>query len=421
MEYVDHQVRLFVNTHVSQGIASLPPGFLPENLAEAQTEIRTWPSYQYTPLFHLGGMAKAYDLADLLYKDEGSRFGLKSFKALGGAYAVCRLLEKEVAKAIGKQVNSADLWAGVYRDITEKITVTTATEGNHGRSVAWGANRFHCRSIIYVPNTCKEEREAAIAQFGARIVRTSFGYDKTVRECARDAQKNHWLVVSDTSWEGYTEIPSLVMQGYTVLAAEILNQLAFAKPPSHVFLQAGVGGLAAAIVAALRPEWQKDGVRFVIVEPEGAACLYTSAVSGQLTPFPGKPHTIMAGLECGEASPLAWQILRSCAHAFVTIPDSLTVDCMKLLADPRHGDIPIVAGESGVAGLSALRFLLQSDELKKQLGLDAKSSVLLLGTEGDTATEYYSQLTGESADTVRSRIKAWNETAIHDNSRQQSV
>jgi diaminopropionate ammonia-lyase len=409
LEYTDDQVRLFINKNIESCTAALADSYSLKEMTDAQNEIRNWPGYQFTPLYHLSSMAKAYTLGDILYKDEESRFGLKSFKALGGAYAVCRLLQKEVTKATGKQISSLELWNGAYSDITEKITVTTATEGNHGRSIAWGANRFHCRSVIYIPKTCKAERQEAISRYGATVIRTSFGYDETVRECAREAQKNNWIIVSDTSWEGYTEIPSLVMQGYTVLASEIVSQLVSIRPPSHVFVQAGVGGLAAAIVAAFRCYWQKS-VQFVVVEAEGSACLYVSAASGKLTPFPDKTQTIMAGLECGEASPIAWQVLQSCANAFLTIPDSLTQDSMKLLAAAPYGDIPIVAGESGVAGLAALRFVLQSSKISKQLGLNSDSRVLLLGTEADTAPGYYSQLTGESAETVRARAKAWNQS-----------
>jgi len=409
MKIVENQAQLFINHNLQPGLTEFSENFSPDDLTAAQNEISLWPAYQFTPLIRLQGLAQAYSLSALLYKDESARFGLKSIKAIGGAYAVCRLLQKRVADATGKQISSEDLRQGTYRDITQKITVTAATEGNHGRSVAWGAAMFHCRCVIYVPKTCMPEREQAIASYGAVTIETRLGYDDTVRQCAQEARRNGWMIVSDTSWEGYSEIPSLIMQGYTVTTAETVRQLAPAEPPTHVFVQAGVGGVAAAIVAGLRQSWRHSHVRFIVVEPESAACLYASAISGQLTPTKDVPHTIMTGLVSSEASPLAWGVLKESVYGFLTIPDSLTQDCMKLLANPPYGDVPIIAGESGVAGLAALRFALQNGELRAQLGLNHSSRVLLFGTEGDTAPEYYCQLTGESADAVRARINQYHQ------------
>ena len=326
-----------------------------------------------------------------------------------GHLAILKSLQARVAEVTGRQISSEDLRKGTYSDTTQKITVTAATEGNHGRSVAWGAAMFHCGCVIYVPKTCMPERAQAIASYGAVTIETHLGYDDTVRQCAREAQRNGWTIVSDTSWEGYTEIPSLIMQGYTVMTAETVRQLAPTEPPTHVLVQAGVGGVAAAIVAGLRQSWRHSDMRFIVVEPESAACLYASANSGQLTSSTEMPHTIMTGLVSSEASPQAWKVLKSNVYGFLTIPDSLTQDCMKLLANPPYGDVPIIAGESGVAGLAALQFALQSAELRAQLGLDNSSRVLLFGTEGDTAPEYYRQLSGESADVVRRRIRQYHQ------------
>ena len=374
-------------------------------LEAARKEISSWPNYRPTPLISLSRLANAKRVGAILYKDEGSRFGLGSFKALGGAYAVYRVLQAGILERTGMSPSSEELRQGRFCNITETVTVATATDGNHGRSVAWGANLFHCHCVVYVPRTCSLNRELAIARYGAQIIRSSFGYDETVRQCLADAKDRGWLVVSDTSWEGYEKIPAVVMQGYTVMASEIVDQLALLKRPTHVFVQVGVGGLAAAVYAYFCHLWRTRRPRFIVVEPSGAAGLFESALAGKRVSMDGEAHTIMAGLESNEVSPLAWNLLVDGADFFMTIPDSVVPDCMRLLASSPYGDPPIVAGESAVAGLAGLLYLLDNPELRTKLELDSTSSILLFGTEADTDPDLYSQLVGMPADQVRRRAE----------------
>jgi diaminopropionate ammonia-lyase len=369
----------------------------------AQMEICSWPDYRPTPLILLDGLADSLGLEAIWYKDETHRFGLRSFKALGGAYAVLRLLQDIVARRTGSVPTSAQLRGGAFRDLTENLTVTTATDGNHGRAVAWGAQQFHCRCVIFVPRACSPNRQQAIAAFGAEVVRHSGDYDATVARCAATAEELGWIIVSDTSWEGYEETPAVVMQGYGVMMREIASQLPGTRAPTHLFVQAGVGGLAAAVHASASQLWPGSRPKAIVVEPSGAACLYASAVAGAPSPAVGEVHTIMAGLECGHVSPLAWDILADGADFFMTVPDTVVPDCMRLLASRACSTVPIVAGESAVAGLAALLQASGEPRLRFELGLQPDSSILLLGTEGDTDPELYQQLTGMSAEEVRSR------------------
>jgi len=366
--------------------------------AAARDEISRWPGYAPTPLTALPGLARDLGIAAVWYKDESGRFGLGSFKALGGAYAVFRLLAREIAAATGETVGAADLAAGRYRDRVAGITVTCATDGNHGRSVAWGARTFGCRCVIYIHETVSEGRRQAIAAYGAEVVRTPGNYDDSVRRAAEDAERNGWFVVSDTSYEGYVDVPRDVMQGYAVMADEAMAQLPPGVLPTHCFVQAGVGGLAAAICGHFWERWGADRPRFVVVEPEKAACLLASARAGRPTVFPGALDTIMAGLACGEVSLIAWQVLETGADAFMTIPDAAAVAAMRALA---AGTPPVVAGESGVGGLAGLMAAAADPDARRRLGLDAGSRVILFGSEGDTDAALYEELVGRPAATVR--------------------
>ena len=368
--------------------------------AEAACEVSSWPGYAPTPLVALPGLATKAGIARLWYKDEGGRFGLGSFKALGGAYAVFRLLAGEICKRTGaSHVTAADLLAGRHREIVAGITVTCATDGNHGRSVAWGARMFGCRCVIYIHALVSEGRRAAIARYGAEVVRSQGNYDDSVRQAAGDAVRNGWWVVSDTSYDGYMDVPRDVMQGYAIMVDEALRQLPTGERPTHVFVQGGVGGLAAAACAHLWETLGADRPRFVVVEPDQADCLYRSAENGQPTAVHGELDTLMAGLACGEVSLLAWQILDSGADDFMTVTDAAAVDCMRLLAEGVAADPGIVAGESAVAGLAGM---LAAAELR-ELGVDENSRVLVFGTEGDSDPELYRQLVGVGSAQVRER------------------
>jgi diaminopropionate ammonia-lyase len=370
----------------------------------AKREISSWNGYKPTPLRRLPGLAKSLNVGGIFYKDEGERVGVGSFKALGGAYAVLRLLEREIEKQTGKKSNARDILSGRYQDIAATLTVTCATDGNHGRSVAWGARMFGCRCIIYVHATVSKDRTDAIASFGAEVRRVPGNYDHAVRKADCDAKANGWRVVSDTSYEGYTSVPRDVMQGYCVMVDEALRQLP--APPTHVFVQGGVGGLAAAVCSHL---WQTFGDSrpiHVVVEPDKADCLYRSAVAGKPTPVHGPLDTIMAGLACGEASLLAWKILEPAADAFMTITDEAAAEAMRMLASGPYGDQPIVAGESAVAGLAGLVIGARNASARSRLSLGPQSIVLLFGTEGATDRKVYQQIVGRSADQVRASIAA---------------
>ncbi|MFL5077734.1 MAG: diaminopropionate ammonia-lyase [Microvirga sp.] len=333
--------------------------------------IRAWPGYAPTPLRRLAPIAAEAGVAELLYKDEGHRFGLRSFKALGGAYAVERLARQHGA---------------------DGLTVACATDGNHGRAVAWGARKAGVKAVIFVHEGVSPGRAEAIAALGAEVVRAGRTYDDSVRLCADAGRQNGWQIVSDTSWPGYEEVPKTVMQGYAVMVGEAL---AAGARPSHVFVQGGVGGLAAAVLSWL---WETQGPArpvFIVVEPEAAACLFASAKAGAPTSVGGDLATIMAGLSCGEPSLLAWRILARGADAFMTIPDEAAAETMRDLAD-----LGVVGGESGVAGLAGFRLAAADPQLRTALRLDASSRVLVFGTEGATDPDVYARIVGRSAEDV---------------------
>jgi diaminopropionate ammonia-lyase len=367
--------------------------------ARAHAEIAACPQYRCTPLFPLRGLARHSGIGRISYKDESARFGIGSFKALGGAYAVARVLSGHLHRSLDCEVSSADLARGRYREHTARLTVCCATDGNHGRAVAAGAQIFGCRCVIFLHAGVSLQRERAIAAFGAEIVRVAGTYDDSVRAARQAADTNCWIVVADTSWPGYEATPALIMQGYATMIIEILAQLRNerASMPTHAFVQAGVGGLAAAVIASLWQELGEQAPKIVVVEPHRAACLFASAVAGQPAPVQGALDTVMAGLACGEVSELAWRIVAAGADYFVTLHDQGAIDSMRLLASGEFGDPPIVAGESATAGLAALLAMSRDEELRRQIGLDANSHVLVFGTEGATDPELYHQLVGRTA------------------------
>lgn len=378
-------------------------------LASARAEITAWPGYAPTPLRDLAPLAAAAGLAALHYKDEAGRFGLGSFKALGGAYAVSRLLCRELSARLGRPVSGAELRTDpALRAACADITVSCATDGNHGRSVAWGARMFGCRCVIYVHATVSAGRQQAIEAFGARVVRTPGNYDDAVRQADADARQHGRHVISDTSYPGYLDVPRDVMQGYQLMVDEAVQQLG--SWPTHVLVQAGVGGFAAAVCAWF---WERAGADparrpvFVVAEPARADCLLRSARAGRPVAVTGALDTLMAGLACGEVSLLAWDILDHGADAFCSVDDAAAVAVMRLLARPPAGLAPVVAGESAVAGLAALFGLAQDPAARAALGLGADSRVLCFGSEGDTDPALYARLVGADAATLRA--PAWTE------------
>ncbi len=369
-----------------------------EGFRRANKEITSWDNYEPTPLHSFDDMAEDTGVSSIFYKDEYSRFTLKSFKALGGAYAVANLLIKKL-KEEGINANSSDLISGVYKDHTLKHTVCCATDGNHGRSVAWGAQQFGCNCEIYIHRNVSEGREKAIANYGALVNRIKGNYDDSVRIAAEVAESNGYTVVSDTSYEGYTDIPKDVMQGYTVMVDEAMKQMN--DTPTHVFLQGGVGGFPSAVVSFLQESLDCPPI-FVVVEPVNADCLFQSAVNGKPTAVHGDLDTIMAGLACGEVSVLAWSILENYAPHFMTITDESIPKAMQLLANRTP---PIIAGESAITGLAGFLIACNDGELKSKLMINENSKILFFGTEGDTDEEMYEQLVGKSSEQVLSRVK----------------
>ena len=374
--------------------ASLRRNFSLAASAEAVAEISAWPGYRPTSLVPLNDLAAQFGLAAIHYKDESTRFGLGSFKALGGAYAVLRLLQRQILTQTGARPSARELEAEKFSEWTAGVTVVTATDGNHGRSVAWGAGRFGCRCRIYIHAGVSARRASAMEKLGAEVIRLRGNYDESVRRAADDAAKNQWHVVSDTSYPGYTDLPAAVMAGYSVMMAEVMAQLPGDAPLTHVFVQGGVGGLAASVAAWL---WEKLGAarpRFVVVEPQLADCLFQSAVNNRATEVRITRETIMAGLSCGEVSQLAWEVLSPAADDFLTITDELVAPVMAMLARHNEGG-GVEAGESAVAGLAGCLAACANPQLKAALDLSARSRVLVLGTEGATDREIYDAIVNQ--------------------------
>ena len=361
----------------------------PEAFAAARAEIMSWEGYAPTPLHKLDHLAREAAVAAIYYKHEGPRFGLSSFKALGGAYAALRVLQREISGG-GAPVPLAEIRAGQHAEACAKITLVSATDGNHGRSLAWGCQRFGAPCRIYIHAEVSEGRADAMRAYGAEVVRISGDYDASVALAREEAEANGWFVVSDTSWPGYTAPPLDVMAGYGVMSREAFD--AMDQAPTHVFLQGGVGGMAAAMAADLRQCWGDNAPRVVVVEPDRAACLIESARQGRATTVPIHDETIMAGLSCGEPSPLAWEILADEAADYLAISDDLVPPTVRLLARPGGGDPVIEAGESAVAGLAALLAARSDPALSEALRLDGSSRVLLFGSEGITDPEIYAEI-----------------------------
>ncbi len=342
-------------------------------------------------------MAREIGVGSIHYKDEGSRFGLGSFKALGGAYGVLGVLIRAIERESGEEgVTGAEILAGLHRKIVSRVIVTCATAGNHGRSVAWGAELFGCRSVVFLPVDASPARAAAIEGHGATVVRTESHYDAAVVRVRHEAERRGWEVVSDTSYPGYTRVPRDVMHGYTVMVAEALDQLHDEPPPTHVFVQAGVGGLSTAVCGHL---WERQGARrpwFVLVEPEDAACFLASARRGARVRVEGPFETAMGGLASGEPSLLAWRLLSRCVDAYLAIADAASEATMRWLAGGVEADPPIVAGVSGAAGLAGLLGAAQNPGCRERLGLGESSRALVFGTEGATDPDAFARVVGAS-------------------------
>ncbi|MCL9780638.1 diaminopropionate ammonia-lyase [Vibrio sp. S4M6] len=352
--------------------------------------LSSWPllNSSATPLWSLAGTADDLGIETLWIKDESKRSKLGSFKALGAPNALINLVLKHFPT-----LEAEKILLGEYRELLADFAVVSATDGNHGRALAAAAQSSGCPCTIVIHAQVSQEREEAIAEYGATMVRITGNYDESVEEADRIAKNNGWIVVSDTSYDGYTEIPRDVMQGYGVMAAETAEQLgALEQKPTHIVLQGGVGGLAAGVFSYFWEQYGTERPTFIVVEPSQADCLYQSAIQGKPSSATGSVDSVMAGLACGKTSKIAWDFLQPSVDYFTLIEDQEAIDSMVHLAHGKYDDTPIVGGESGVAGLALLTKLAKQNQLEA-LGLDADSKVLIVNTEGATAPGLFEELT----------------------------
>ena len=388
-------IRVLYASHDSS--ASLCPvtDFGPETAETVRRFHRSFPEYAPTALHQLSSLAEKLGVAEIMVKDESTRFGLNAFKVLGGSYAIGHHIAGMLG--IDPALMTRDL---LISEETRKklgdLTFITATDGNHGRGVAWTAKQLRQHCVVYMPAGTAAERLENIRRLGADASVPGPGYDDCVRLAAKHARENGWVLTQDTSWDGYEEIPLRIMQGYTTMALETAEQLGDTVP-THVFLQAGVGSMAGAVAAFLAARYGQARPKIIVVEPHSADCVYRTAEAADGKPHPvtGPMETIMAGLACGEVCPLAWKILRDHADAFVTIPDSFAMQGMRMLGNPVGTDPVTVSGESGASGFGLALQLLSDPclrETKDALGINKNSRILCFSTEGATDRENYDRI-----------------------------
>ena len=357
---------------------------------------KSFPDYSPTPLRELSQLASHIGIRSFYVKDESFRFGLNAFKALGGSYAIGSYLAGKLGIS-SDELTYGKITAPDTKEKSGEITFVTATDGNHGRGVAWTANRLGQKCVVYMPKGTAKERLDNILALGADASITDMSYDDCVRLAAENSEKNGWVTVQDTAWEGYEDIPRRIMQGYTTMAHEAHTQLGGVKP-THIFLQSGVGSMAAAVCAYFASLYgKKDMPIITVIEPESADCFYRTARAsdGKLHSVEGEMNSIMAGLCCGEPCTVAWDILSCYADNFVSIPDSAAAKGMRVLGAPLPGDERIVSGESGASTVGFVIELMQKkelNELREMIKLDESSVVLCFSTEGDTDRENYRRI-----------------------------
>lgn len=361
---------------------------------------RSFPAYQETPLAKLEALAEILGLAAVHVKDESRRFGLNAFKVLGGSYSIGRWLAKQLGISEA-ELTYDKLISPQTKKQLGKLTFVTATDGNHGRGVAWTARELGQKSVVYMPKGSAKERLENIRAEGADATITDLSYDEAVRHALRKGEENGWIVVQDTAWEGYEEIPRLIMQGYLTMAMEAVTQFGEAVP-THVFLQAGVGSLAAAIAAFLIDFYGGQKPVITVVEPNGADCIYQTAKAddGQLHFVTGDLNTIMAGLACGEPSTIAWDVIRECCDYAVSCPDWVAAEGMRVLGNAAGDDPKVISGESGAVTTGLVVTVMTRPELnwlKDELKLDEHARVLCFSTEGDTDRKHYRHIVWDGA------------------------
>jgi diaminopropionate ammonia-lyase len=369
-----------------------------EEINKARKFHESFPEYSKTPLVKLDHLAKDLGLAGVYVKDESHRFGLNAFKVLGGSYAMAKYLAQKLGMDIS-ELSYEKLTSDEVREKLGEITFVTATDGNHGRGVAWTARQLKQKSVVYMPKGSSFIRLKNIQAEGSEASITDMNYDDAVRLAAENAEKHGWVVVQDTAWDGYEEIPTWIMQGYGTMASEALEQLKEdgVERPTHIFVQAGVGSLAGAVQGYFASMFGENCPTTVIVEADEAACLYKSAVAndGQPRNVGGDMPTIMAGLACGEPNTIGWKVLRDYSSAFVSCPDWVAARGMRLLGNPLKGDKRVISGESGAVTAGLISAIMTRDDMqdiKAALKLDENSRVLLFSTEGDTDPIRYREI-----------------------------
>ena len=379
-------------------------GFEEKEMKEVYDFHKSLPGYKATPLVELDDLAKYYGVQKLWLKDESKRFGLNAFKVLGGSYAIGKYLSQKLGRDMSELPFNVLISDEVKKQLGD-VTFVTATDGNHGRGVAWVANKLRQKSVVYMPKGSAKMRFDAIAREGADVSITDLNYDDAVRLANKGAEEHGWIMVQDTAWDGYEEIPLWIMQGYSTIINEIVEQLEAAKEekPTHVFLQAGVGSFAGAVQGYLAHLYGDDRPITIICEPHGANCIYKSMEAND-----GKPHnvtgdltTIMAGLACGEPNTISWKILRDNADFSVSCDDSIAARGMRVLSSPLGNDQRVISGESGAVGLGLFTVLSEKKEeyaeLMKALKIDENSRILCISTEGDTDVEGYKNVVWNGA------------------------
>ena len=338
-----------------------------KDIDEAYLSISNWENYSPTPLIELNKLSKELNLNKIFYKDESKRFNLKSFKALGGAYAV-----EKITKG------------------NKDIVVATATAGNHGRSVAWGARRLGLKCKIFISEYVSDARGQAMAELGADVIKVKGNYENSLIECIKQSTENNWQIVQDVAWKNYTIVPKYTMAGYTVMMKEIIDQINKNKI-SHIILQAGVGGMAGAMIAGIARYLENVPIT-LIVEPDSAACVMESIKSGKIEKIDIKKESLMGGMSCGEVSLVPWEILKNSVKFCISLPDDDIAKTMKFLGNCSFSEEKIIAGENSAPGVISLITSCENDKIREKLKLNSNSNILVIGCEGDTDKEMYQKL-----------------------------
>jgi diaminopropionate ammonia-lyase len=391
----------------------------PQGISQAARRFhRQIPGYAMTPLKSLSRLADFLGVGHIWVKDEAQRLDLGSFKVLGGSFAIYRFIQEKLNLA--EELTYARLTSAEIHDKLGELVFAAATDGNHGRGVAWSARQLGFSSVIYVHKGTSRARIEAIERNGARVVVVDGTYDDAVRQVTEDAARNGWQIISDTSWPGYRDIPAWVMQGYSTMFVETQEQLAAQGHvrPTHIFMQAGVGSLAASAIGFYSHLFGRERPRAVVVEPDQAACLYISAEAGDGQPhtFPGELNTIMAGLACGDPNPIAWEVLKDTTDVFIKCPDYVAAKGMRVYGVPLNGDPFVISGESGAVTLGALMFMMETPEyepLRKMLDLGPDAHILLVNSERNTDPDAFRQVVWEGGKAVPEEYRLLEHPLLH--------